>query len=145
MHSCLSCGLEVCYSCANQETQIDSAGQRQEDASPGEPESSRRDDTVGIHLTDQQQLREGWRFITSIDLEAELRKPVRTIREVPRWFREKLRQAFLMSLKHRESHADAGWKLFILTPRMLLKPTVERGEAGKKVFLDRMRRFVRGE
>ena len=86
-----------------------------------------------------------WEFISQVDLETVLREPVRTIREPPRWFRGSLRQAYSMALRIRGNRPAASWKLFILTSRMLLGPTEERGNADKQVFLDRMRRFQRGD
>ena len=38
-----------------------------------------------------------------------------------------------------------SWKLFILTPRMLLGPTEESGTVGKQIFNDRMRKYLKGE
>ncbi len=86
-----------------------------------------------------------WSMMTALDLEAEIRKPVRTVREPPRWFRGSLRQAFLLALRSREQRGEAAWKLFVLTPRMLLTPTSEQGEAGKAIFFERLRRFMRGD
>ena len=86
-----------------------------------------------------------WDAMAAIDLEAELRKPAQTVREPPRWFRGSLRQAFLVSLRGRAQRSEAAWKLFILTPRMLLRPTEERGDIGKAIFLERLARFQRGE
>ena len=86
-----------------------------------------------------------WRGMAALDLEAEIRKPARTVREPPRWFRGSLRQALLLSLRAREQRGEAAWKLFLLTPRMLLGPTDEGGDAGKAIFFERLRRFQRGE
>ena len=79
--------------------------------------------------------------MAALDLEAELRKPARTVREPPRWFRGSLRQAFLLALRARPQRQEAAWKLFVLTPRMLLGPTEEHGEAGKTIFFERLSRF----
>ena len=54
------------------------------------------------------------------DLESELGKRVRTVREPPRWFRGLLRQAFMMALRERHWRPTAAWKLFVHIPRMLL-------------------------
>ena len=87
-----------------------------------------------------------WRQLDAVDLEAELRKPVRTVREPPRWFRGSLCRAFNIALKRWEMTPNAStWKLVVLLPRMLLRPTEELGEAGKEVFKGRMRQFLRGE
>jgi hypothetical protein len=56
-----------------------------------------------------------------------------------------LRQAFLLSILTRGAKPEAAWKLFVLTPRMLLAPTEAKGEGGKETFLDRARRFQAGE
>ena len=87
-----------------------------------------------------------WRFLESLDLEAELQRPTRTVREPPRWFRGSLRKAFGFSLKEwRRRPTAATWKLFLLTPRMLLGATEETGEKGKAIFFKRFRQFQRGE
>ena len=86
-----------------------------------------------------------WRAMGALDLEAELRKPVRTMREPPRWFRAMLRQAFMLALRERKHKADAAWKLFILIPRMLLRPTARMGEPGKRDIMERYRRFTAGD
>ena len=86
-----------------------------------------------------------WNFMRELDLDAELRKTARTVRDPPRWFRGCLRQAFLLAMRSREHHEIAAWKLFVLTPRMLLGPTQCGGDMGKRIFQDRMRRFQQGD
>eukprot|EP00973_Karenia_brevis_P028692 3956716-Karenia_brevis.AAC.1 len=49
------------------------------------------------------------------------------------------------AMSERRRRPEAAWKLFILIPRMLLRPTVQQGEEGKKEFFERMRRFNRGD
>ena len=83
--------------------------------------------------------------MAELDLEAEVRKPVRTVREPPRWFRALLRQAFMLALRERKHRETAAWKLFVLTPRMLLQATQETGKAGKNIFMERYRRFRAGD
>ena len=69
-----------------------------------------------------------WRLFDSFDLEEELRRPVRTVREPPRWFRGQLRRAFGIVLNEwRKTRSVAAWKIFLLVPRMLLEPTEETG------------------
>jgi len=87
-----------------------------------------------------------WRQLEAVDLEAELQKPVRTVREPPRWFRGSLCRAFNIALRKWEMTPNAStWKLVVLLPRMLLRPTEELGEAGKDIFKARMRKFLQGE
>ena len=86
-----------------------------------------------------------WRQLAGLDLEECIRQPVLTVREPPRWFRGSLRKAFMVALRARHFRSAEAWKLFILTPRMLLRPTDEKGEPGKAVFFERLRRFMRGE
>ena len=86
-----------------------------------------------------------WAAMEALDLEGTLRQPARTVREVPRWFRGSMRQAFGLALRSRDQRNQAAWKLFVLAPRMLLRPTEVDGEAGKKIFFERFRRFQRGE
>ena len=83
--------------------------------------------------------------MAELDLEAEVRKPARTMREPPRWFRGMLLQALMLALRERGRRPEAAWKLFILTPRMLLRPTAHTGEAGKKEIMERYRRFTAGD
>ena len=45
----------------------------------------------------------------------------------------------------RRNRSARSWKLFILTARMLLRPTEEQGPAGKLEFEDRARRFLAGQ
>ena len=86
-----------------------------------------------------------WTAMAELDLEEILRQPTRTVREVPRWFRASVRQAFGVALRAREHRREAAWKLLILTPRMLLRPTEVGGEAGKKIFFERLRRYQQGD
>ena len=46
---------------------------------------------------------------------------------------------------HRRPNATAPWKLIILTPRMLLRPTADDDGTGKAQFETRMRKYLRGE
>ena len=76
----------------------------------------------------------------------EFRKPVRTVREPPRWFRGQLQRALTLALQQwQRDQSASSWKLLLLIPRLLLQPTKENGDAGKKVFQEKMRRFLKGE
>lgn len=87
-----------------------------------------------------------WQQLDEIHLEQELRKPVRTVREPPRWFRGALLKSYGVALREwRRAPAAAAWKVVVLLPRMLLRPTDEKGEAGKEMFLERLKRFQQGE
>ncbi len=79
-----------------------------------------------------------WTAMADLDLEETLRQPAVTVRECPR-------QAFGLALRSRSQRNEAAWKLFVLIPRMLLQPTQARGDAGKSMFFERMRRFQNGE
>ena len=87
-----------------------------------------------------------WAYMANLDLAAEPRKPTKTCQDPPRWFQGSLRRAFTISLKewHRRP-TPATWKLIALTPRMLLRPTLASGAAGKAEFEARTRRFLKGE
>ena len=50
----------------------------------------------------------------------------------------------MLASRARDRYPIAGWKLFILTSRRLLRPTEERDEDGKRIFLERYRRFQAG-
>ncbi len=82
---------------------------------------------------------------SELNLEEVLRRPTRTVREPPRWFRGSLRQAFATALHTRDERPAAAWKLFVLVPRMLLRSMSEFGQVGKKQFFERMRRFQKGD
>ena len=68
------------------------------------------------------------------------------MREPPRWFRASLARAYGQVLEEWAATKAAGsWKLFILIPRLLLRPTAHGGAKGKAVFQERLRRFQAGE
>ena len=87
-----------------------------------------------------------WRHMDAVDLEELFSHPIRTVREPPRWFRSQLRKAYQVAMSEWRRTGRAGaWKVFLLIPRMLLGPTESQGEAGKAVFMERMRQFLRGD
>ena len=87
-----------------------------------------------------------WTYMENLDLEAELRRPCRTVREPPRWFRGSLQKAFGIGLQQWDRYrTNAAWKLIVLTPKMLLRPTAANGDDGKNEFNNRMRRFLQGD
>ena len=105
-----------------------------------------REGAVGEELEDLTRgpPRRAWAFLEALDLEAECKHRTRTIRECPRWFRGQLCKAFSIALTEWErSKRGAALKLFVLTPRMLLQETQERGDVGKKIFRERMRQFFK--
>jgi len=52
----------------------------------------------------------------------------------------------MVSLHEWRKHKTAqSWKLFILTSRMILRPTEEKGVVGKQELEDRVRRFLSGD
>ena len=112
---------------------------------PNRSESNMEPNSSGSRRTPGQPTTDAWRFIAELNLEDTLRQQVRTVREPPRWFRGSLRQAFAMALQVREQRPAAGWKLFVLVPRMSLRPTSEFGQVGKKQFVERMRRLQQGD
>ena len=82
-----------------------------------------------------QAFREGWAALAGLDLATELRHNVSTVRDVPRWFQGRVRQAYSLALNEwQRTRSEASWKLVVLIPRMLLRPTAEKGEAGKRIF-----------
>lgn len=87
-----------------------------------------------------------WQQMDSVDLEHELRRPVKTVRDPPRWFRASLRQAYAIALHAWQHNPNSRtWKAVLLTPWMLLTPSDVQSKAGKEVFSARLRRFLRGE
>ena len=117
----------------------------------GEPALPRARDTPrGAHRSQQNRpggvVRNCWVQLDSICLETELRKRVPTIRDPPKWLRGLLRQCYMVSLHEwRKYKTERSWKLFILTFRMLLRPTEEKGAAGKAELENRAKRLKAGD
>ncbi|CAE7037427.1 unnamed protein product, partial [Symbiodinium natans] len=92
--------------------------------------------------------------LDAVDLLAELRGPVPTLQDVPVFLRGGLRRALEFALTALRA-ASAGpaeeavraraWKLFLLTPRMLLARTAETGAAGSRELLARVGAYERAE
>ena len=59
-----------------------------------------------VEIVAPQQMRTLLHRGVELDLEAEIRRPVQTVRELPRWFRGSLRQAFGMALRGREQKPE---------------------------------------
>ena len=90
--------------------------------------------------------RTAWQALEGVNLEEVLREGVQTVKDVPFWFRGSLKRAFLISLREwRNNKSASAWKLFLLTPRMLLRPTEQQGETGKRIFTERMAAFETGK
>ncbi|CAK9071279.1 RING-type domain-containing protein, partial [Durusdinium trenchii] len=91
-----------------------------------------------------------WRFLDDVDLAAEFERPVRTMQSVPRFLAPGLRHAFLISLRALAAPRATpqqqcrAWKLFLLTPRLLLRPTAASGPAGRELLLQRLAAFEAG-
>ena len=67
-----------------------------------------------------------WAEPDAVDLSAELRFPVATIRDAPFWFRGSIRRAYRIALS--EWRRSKSWKLFVLIPRMLFRLTARGGK-----------------
>ena len=90
--------------------------------------------------------RSAWTAWRSCNLERELFTTVPTVRDPPPWFRGSLRRAYAVALREwRDRKSAESWKLLLLIPRMLLRPTAVAGSEGKRIFSARMDRFERGE
>ena len=100
-------------------------------------------------------LPDAWADLDDIDLAAEFRTSVTTIRSVPTCIRgeyARIQTAALRALSQASrAQADAqtlelrAWKLFLLLPRMVLCPTGRGGEAGARILRRRVRMFDDGQ
>ena len=87
-----------------------------------------------------------WQQLEHISLETIFRQDVVTVQDVPRWFRANLRRAFGVALRQwRQCGSSESWKLFLLIPQMLLRPTQARGQEGKAIYAQRMAAFDAGQ
>ena len=113
------------------------------------PETERETNERRLGEVSEQQFQvpnRMWRALEAVNFETELRRPVRTVREPPRWFRGQFKKAMVYALHEWQRSRNAvNWKLFVLTPRMLLGPTEECGIVGKQVFNDRLRKYLKRE
>ena len=81
-----------------------------------------------------------------VDFTSTFRQEVQTVQNVPRWFQGCIRRAFTVALRElQSSRSAAAWKLLVLIPRMLLRPTRVQGQEGRRVFQERMEAFERGQ
>ncbi|CAE7397509.1 unnamed protein product, partial [Symbiodinium pilosum] len=95
-----------------------------------------------------------WADVDQIDLQAELRRPVPTLQNAPPFLRAGVCRALVFALRAIRN-ADAAenahvtparpWSLFLLTPRMLLARPGLDGAAGRRLLLERVDRYERGE
>ena len=88
-----------------------------------------------------------WRELSHVDIEHVFTVRVRTVRDCPVWFRGSLRRAYSIALHHWREHPHSieAWWVVMLVPRMLLRPTAVQGSEGKRIFTERMNRFMRGD
>ena len=62
-----------------------------------------------------------WRQLDTLDLAEEFRKPVKTVREPPRWFRASLRKAYALALRHWvKDRSSSAWKLVLCQASFVL-------------------------
>ena len=89
-----------------------------------------------------------WAALDAVDLVAELQNPVPTLQDVPPFMRAAVRGALVTALSRLRSDyatATAGdyaatsraWKLFLLSPRMLLARPAHQGADGRAELLER--------
>ena len=95
-----------------------------------------------------------WQSLDAIDLLEEMRHPVPTLQHAPPFMRAAVRAALVQALAHLRSASGArgsavtasrAWKLFLLTPRMMLARTPQQGSQGRAELLSRAAKFQRGE
>ncbi|CAE7233923.1 PPP1R12B [Symbiodinium sp. CCMP2592] len=93
-----------------------------------------------------------WSSLDAVDLAAEFGTPVPTMQSVPAFLRAGVRQAFVFALRPlREAYRRGAappqtraWKLFLLSPRLLLHRAREPGTVGREALLQRTRDFLAG-
>ncbi|CAE7289458.1 unnamed protein product [Symbiodinium sp. CCMP2592] len=93
-----------------------------------------------------------WSSLDAVDLAAEFGTPVPTMQSVPAFLRAGVRQAFVFALRAlREAYTRGAalqqtraWKLFLLSPRLLLHRAREPGTVGREALLQRTRDFLAG-
>ena len=97
---------------------------------------------------------EAWAGLEAVDLARVFKTRARVIQGVPRSFRGRLRECFLLPLRAlEEAYGEGGdeerrsraWKLFLLTSRMLLHKADGEQSIEKTIFADRADRFLRGD
>ena len=92
----------------------------------------------------------------AVDLVAELQNPVPTLQDIPPFMRAAVRGALVRALRRLRSDyatTNAGdfsatsraWKLFLLSPRMLLARPAHQGADGRAELLERAAAFDRGD
>ena len=97
-----------------------------------------------------------WASLDAVDLVAELQNPVPTLQDIPPFMRAAVRGALVRALcRLRSDYAttNAGdfsatsraWKLFLLSPRMLLARPAHQGADGRAELLERAAAFDRGD
>ena len=100
-----------------------------------------------------------WEDLDRIELQAELRRPLPTLQDVPPFLRAGVRRALVFALQAVRA-ADVGegaaegitparaWTFlfwFLLTPRLLLARPGTDGAAGRRALKDRLERYERGD
>ena len=91
--------------------------------------------------------------LDAVDLVAEFQRPIPTLQDVPVFMRAGVRRALTFSLRAlRDAYAEEdgarverAWKLFLLTPRMLLARPESQGAVGRQELLERLLAFERGD
>ena len=97
-----------------------------------------------------------WASLDAVDLVAELQNPVPTLQDIPPFMRAAVRGALVRALRRLRSDyatTNAGdfsatsraWKLFLLSPRMLLARPAHQGADGRAELLERAAAFDRGD
>jgi hypothetical protein len=92
-----------------------------------------------------------WAQLDEVDLAAEARLRIQTLQDVPGFLKGPLREALSQGLAElrraraavpRQRQAEErAWKLFLLTPRMLLWRPPSRGATGERVLKERVQMF----
>ena len=97
-----------------------------------------------------------WAALDAVDLVAEPQYPVPTLQDVPPFMRAAVRGALVTALSRlRRDYATTtagdyaatsrAWKLFLLSPRMLLARPTHQGADGRLELLERAAAFDRGD
>ena len=119
---------------------------------PTAPSSNRSQDDLhspnvlgGSLVSDLDVEIEGWQYIAGLLVEDILHAlPPRSIRRIPLCLRSLFQECCNIPLRKIEEDPsnDAGWKLLLLLPKMLLQPHARGGKVGNREVKARYQRFL---
>ena len=107
------------------------------------------EENVAVPRVVQAAIREGFRALDEVNLVHEFSRRAAVMQNIPSCVKGPFRNAMRLSLEEMTVRGDAvrqerGWKLFMLLPRLLLRPA-RGGLISRKKLEDRFADFGRGE